>query len=116
MITEEVETYEIKIYVGLRTKYTTLVSELDEAKELLRKEMSRNPNCVTITPTDFIYYNGEEPGYIIGLINYPRFPRSREEMMTIAKRIAQEHMIYFKQYRVSIVATDKTIMLTNPRL
>ena len=30
--------------------------------------------CVTVTPTNYIYTMGEEPGAEIGLINYPRFP------------------------------------------
>ena len=115
MITE-VETYEIKIYVGLRAQYTEIIYDIEDAKNLLRNKMMKEPNCVTITPTDFIYHQGEEPGYVIGLINYPRFPRTREEMMNIAIRIAEEHMLYFNQHRVSIVASDKTIMLTNQYL
>lgn len=31
--------------------------------------------CVSITPTHYIYTHGEESGYIVELINYPRFPK-----------------------------------------
>lgn len=31
--------------------------------------------CVTVTLTDYVYTNGTEGGLIIGLINYPRFPK-----------------------------------------
>lgn len=33
--------------------------------------------CVTITKTNYIFTGGSEEGYIIGLINYPRFPVSQ---------------------------------------
>jgi hypothetical protein len=30
--------------------------------------------CVTIEPTTYMYTGGEEAGYVVGLVNYPRFP------------------------------------------
>jgi ferredoxin len=30
--------------------------------------------CVTVTPTTYVYRDGQEAGVVVGLINYPRFP------------------------------------------
>jgi hypothetical protein len=41
---------------------------------VIRKDCLRAGLCVTIEPTTFIYTGGEETGYVVGLLNYPRFP------------------------------------------
>ena len=43
--------------------------------------------CVTVTRTAYVYTGGEEEGVIIGLINYPRFPASRQQIMEHAERL-----------------------------
>lgn len=47
---------------------------IEIAKQVLRAECLREGLCVTIEPTTFIYTGGEESGYVVGLLNYPRFP------------------------------------------
>ncbi len=40
--------------------------------------------CVTVTETIYTFRGGEEDGYIVGLINYPRFPKDPYELEEIA--------------------------------
>lgn len=65
-------------------KSTTFWAELhlsgpiEAAKQVIRAECMREGLCVTISPTTFVYTGGEEAGYTVGLINYPRFESTPE--------------------------------------
>ena len=37
--------------------------------------------CITITPTNYVYTNGAEHGWRIGLRNYPRFPLDEDSSL-----------------------------------
>lgn len=65
--------------------------------------------CVTATPTTYIYRDGEEEGYIIGLINYPRFPSSPEAIWNHAETLAERLRIEAGQESYTIQAPDKTV-------
>ena len=66
---------------------------------------------VTVTPTKFIYVGGHEMGAIIGVINYPRFPSTPEQIKSRAIELANIVKDEFKQHRVSIVFPDETVMI-----
>lgn len=110
-----VTTFEAKIYIGFKKEGEEPLS-LNETyvRQMLTRNICNDVGlCVTFAPTDFIYTNGNEPGAIIGLINYPRFPSTPEGIMAHAVEIGSQLMEKFNQKRVSIVCTDKTIMLSN---
>ncbi|AGC36130.1 hypothetical protein B7L88_gp158 [Rhizobium phage RHEph10] len=44
--------------------------------------------CVTVTDTDYIYSFGSEVGVRVGLINYPRFPKTGPEIEELAYKLA----------------------------
>ena len=67
--------------------------------------------AVTIEKLDFIYTDGSEKGYRIGLINYPRFPSKPEEIKENAIHITKELMKLTGQERASIVCSDVTILI-----
>lgn len=69
--------------------------------------------CVTVTETTFVYKGGWERGAIVGLINYPRFPKEESEIKELAIELARLMKERFGQKRMSIVFTDETIMLGN---
>jgi hypothetical protein len=69
--------------------------------------------CVTVTDTLFVYVHGSEPGLIVGLINYPRFPDTPEGIEGKALALAESLMRVCRQIRVSVVFPDKTVMLEN---
>ena len=87
------------------------VPNFEEVKDFLQEYVNRVGLCVTITPTTFIYKDGRENGVIIGLINYPRFPSTREELENKAEEIANLCKDRYKQNRVSIEYQDQTKML-----
>lgn len=62
---ETAKTFTVRIYMS---------GPIEVAKQIIRAECLREGLCVTIEPTTFIYTGGEEAGYVVGLINYPRFP------------------------------------------
>lgn len=74
------DTYWARIY---------LAGPIDVAKQLLRAECMRDGLCVTIEAAHFIYTGGEESGYVVGLVNYPRFPAERATISARAVYIAQ---------------------------
>lgn len=64
--------------------------------------------CVTVTKTAFIYTGGEQAGVLVRLINYPRFPAGREEIIKTAFSLARRLRIDLCQDSFSIITPDKT--------
>lgn len=108
---KRVSTFTANIYVGLRHGYSKEQSSLDEVRQWIQ-EYCNDVKCgVTLTPTEFIYVNGNEPGVIVGLIHYPRFPEPSEFIESKAIDIAIGLMKLCHQERVSIVLPTETVML-----
>jgi len=108
---KRVSSYPISIYVGFKNINTGEIGNIENAEKICQRYCDNIGFCVSLTSTKFIYTNGSEPGCIVGLINYPRFPSSKEQLMSHAIKIAHLLMEEYKQFRVSIVAPDETIML-----
>lgn len=104
-------TTRIQIFLGLRQGYGEEVYSLDEVSEFLKDYCSKNPLCVTLTSTEYIYKDGCEPGCIVGLINYPRFPKDRSQLIEEALSLAEILRQTFSQYRLSVVTDDTTYLL-----
>lgn len=71
-------TYQIKLYLS---------GPIEIAKQFLRAECMREGLCVTVEPTHFIYTGGEETGYVVGLLNYPRFPSPADALVARARNL-----------------------------
>lgn len=110
-MSKSLETITAKIFLGLREGYTDKVHTINEVEDFLQKYVNKVGLCVTITPTTFVYKNGREEGAVIGLINYPRFPTTKENLEKTAEEIALLCKEEYKQIRVSIEYQDKTVML-----
>lgn len=111
-----IQPYEVKIWVGFQEQYTDVIHIIEEAEAICQEYCDEVSLCVTVTPTRFIYKKGNEPGCIVGLINYPRFPSTPEEIFDKAVNLANLLMIELGQFRVTIQAPDKVKMLENPDL
>lgn len=107
---KSVNTFTANIYLGLRHGYSEKISSVDEVRTWLQNYCNEQKLGVTLTPTEFIYVDGNEPGVIVGLINYPRFPENRNTIKYVAMIIAQGLMRLCHQERVSVVFPDETIM------
>jgi hypothetical protein len=96
-----VPTYSVSIYMA---------GDIAHAKQLLRAECYP-PNeglCVTVTPTTFTYTGGEESGFVVGLVNYPRFPSEPAKLWERAIVIANRLIPALCQWSALVVAPDKT--------
>lgn len=112
------ETFVANIYVGLRHGYSGTLTPVDDVRTWVQDFCNEVKLGVTMTNTEFIYVDGNEPGVIIGLINYPRFPKPIFEIKNTALTLAENLMKLCHQERISIVFSDETIMLeaTDKRL
>ena len=81
----------------------------DEARRICRQFCDEEGLCVTVTPTAYVYTGGEEAGVIVGLINYPRFPKGPSEIVQTATLLALELMHKLEQESVSVQTPDETL-------
>lgn len=103
-----VDNYNAQIWLGLREGYTDSYVNDAEIYESIRKFCEETKHCVTVSKTNFFYPGGEEPGLVIGFINYARFPRSESEIRGNSIKLAEILKEKAKQFRVSITF-NKTI-------
>lgn len=128
MKTKTVQTYEAKIYVGIYPSAEDGNSEPiflpasyrdceraphPRVMELCQKYADSEKVCVTVSPTTFVYPGGSEPGCVIGMINYPRFPATKAKVRRQAAELASILIKALEQRRASIVFSDRTVMLEN---
>lgn len=115
-----VPTYTATIYVGSKRRYDGEIVPLDTARAVCHAYCDEVGLCVTFIPLEFIYTAGKseggEPGFAVGLINYPRFPDEPGTIREQALELAGRLMRAMCQMRVSVVMPDETVMLSNPDL
>jgi hypothetical protein len=108
---KRVETIRCTIFCGLREEYDGPVHSINMVEDWLQLYCNEVGLCVTIKPTKFIYKGDNEKGVEIGLINYPRFPSTKEKILEHAHIICENLILMLNQHRVSIVFDDETIMI-----
>lgn len=92
-----------------------MAGDIEQAKRVLRREVFP-PNaglCVTVEPTTFIYTGGEEAGFVVGFVNYPRFPTTPEGLTKRAKTIAFRLLEDLYQWSALLVTPTETVWMTN---
>lgn len=99
MLKLECSTYQAAIYIA---------GDIETAKQVIRKYCRDIGLCVAIKPTLYIFTMGEQMGYEVGFINYPRFPKSNDEIFNTAKTIGELLLNETYQGSFTIVATDRT--------
>lgn len=100
-----VPTYQASIFMA---------GEIETAKRWLRRHCYERGLCVTVTPTAFIYTGGEEHGFVVGLVNYPRFPGTPAAIRARAVQIAQALIVECCQRTALVVASDETTWIEVP--
>ena len=113
-----VQTFTASIYVGFRVRYSEKLHSIEEVRDWIKIYCNETGFCVTITPLEFIYTHspasgcvGYEPGCVIGIINYPRFPSTPQELKDRCLVIAVGLQKLCEQGKVSVVFPDETVML-----
>lgn len=107
-----VPTFTATVYVGLLERDTGVSVPVSAAKSKIKEYVNAVGLCVTCTETEFIYTRGGEPGLIIGLINYPRFPSSPEQIKAHAIAVAEMLLKECKQMKVTVVMPIETVMIS----
>lgn len=106
-----VNTYTATIYIGLKNRETNKLCSISTIYKAVQSYVDEIGLCVTVAPTKFYYTNGNEDGVVVGLINYPRFPTSRIEIIKQTIELGRILKKAAKQCRVSIVFPNETVML-----
>jgi hypothetical protein len=103
MINKTASTYWVKIYSS---------GSIETAKQIIREDVLQEGLCVTIEPTTFIYTGGEEVGFVVGLVNYPRFPSEPEKIKDRAMSLAMKLLEGTYQHSTMIMTPEETIWIT----
>lgn len=92
MFTEQmVSPFSVTIFVGNSHPgwHQALPVIKDYCRTCVTKDSDHPPGiCVTFQSITFIHRDGEEYGYKIGLVNYPRFPKTEDQLMSHARELA----------------------------
>ncbi len=89
-----------------------LSGPIEVAKQTIRQECLERGLCVTIEPTLFIYTGGEEAGYMVGIVNYPRFPSSQVDLDKRALELMHKLLDATHQHSALMVTPDETTWIT----
>ncbi|QNH71483.1 hypothetical protein PP938_gp219 [Rhizobium phage AF3] len=89
-----------------------MAGDISHAKQLVRRYCFEVGLCVTIDPTTYIYTGGEEEGFKIRLIHYPRFPTGRMEIRMKATELGIRLARELAQTSFSVVGDDNTYWYT----
>jgi hypothetical protein len=108
---EVIKSFNVQIWCGLKEGYEGPFHSLQEVEDLCQAFVDEKKDCITITPTTFVYTQGKESGVIIGWIAYPRFPKTESEIISRAKDLANILMNALNQNRVTITTPQESIML-----
>lgn len=97
------KTYSAEIYMA---------GDMDQCRHELQKMAASEGMCVSLESVDYIYTGGMERGFVIRLINYPRFQSFPDEIKRNAVRIAQALLGSLGQGSCSVVCSDETIFIS----
>jgi hypothetical protein len=97
-------TYTIRLYLS---------GPIEVAKQMIREHVMAYPQCVTVEPTTFIYTGGEEQGYVVGLVNYPRFPTTPQQLDLYADNLARRLLAHTHQHSAMVVTPTTTTWITS---
>lgn len=104
MIRKEAPSYPVSIFMA---------GDIAAATDYARLYCDDHGLCVTVAPATYVYTGGQEAGFIVGLINYPRFPSSLDGLWETAERLAAYLRERLYQDSYTIQAPDKTVWFSH---
>ena len=104
MTRKEITSYPLSIFIG---------GDADRAQIECENYCDDVGFCVTVTPTRYVYTRGGEDGVIVGLINYPRFPMTRDLLWRHAEALGDRLRAALDQQSFTIQAPDKTVWFSH---
>lgn len=79
-----------------------MAGDYQQAKQVIRETCSKEGACFSISPMDYIYSGGEETGFCVTAINYPRFPIDPETLTRSVRALAVRLMTHLNQSSYTI--------------
>lgn len=98
-----VQTFWARIYMS---------GPIEIAKQVCRDYCLREGACVTVDPTHYIYTGGEESGFVVGLLNYPRFPATPEFIQHRATLLMHSLLNATHQHSALLMTPTETTWVT----
>lgn len=105
------DTYVVDIFVGCKNVEKNTIHSEQEVFDICQSYCDKNNICVSVFPCHYFYLSGKEPGFMVKIINYPRFSETPKRLLGIAFDLAELLKKSLEQNRVSVVTPDKTYML-----
>lgn len=102
LITKTAPTFQSAIYISAR---------LHTVQDVCAEFCKKNPCCVTVEPVDFIFTGGNQSGFRIKFINYPRFENDIESIKQKSESLALSLLIASQQNSCSVVHSDEIIYM-----
>ena len=96
---KSVESYWARIYMA---------GDLTLARQICREYCTAIGLCVNFTETEYLYKYGQESGFVVELMHYPRFPSDAATIYAKAEELGMKLMERLCQRSFSILAPDKT--------
>ena len=106
-----VSTFTATIYVGQKDGRSDAYLHRQLADDVIQTYCNEVGLCVHVFDVRYIYSGNWEDGFAVGLINYPRFPAEEDTIREMALELAQRLLSVMKQFRVTIVMPEETIMI-----
>jgi hypothetical protein len=85
-----------------------MAGDLAEARRFCRRFVFEVGLCVHLEAVDYVYKGGEEAGFKVGLINYPRFPKEDREIRAQAEELGLRLMEELCQESFCVVGPAET--------
>lgn len=104
-------TYQVSIVVGMKEGYDGIIRPYKDAYKIIEKFCDNNLVGAEVIEGQCYYVNGHEPCIRVNFINYPRFPKTNEEVYQKAKDLGMILAKALNQQRFTIVATDLTELI-----
>lgn len=91
-----------------------MAGDYREAKQVIRRFCypPEEGLCVTVRRQTYIYNGGEERGFEVGLCNYPRFPKTQEQIWERARTLAERLIPALCQWSALLIDPERTEWIT----
>ena len=89
-----------------------MAGNIEDAKRICAEFCFKVGLCVTVTKTEYIYTGGRESGFVVGLVNYPRFPADPGEIAATAKTLAAVLISGLHQHSALVQTPDAATWFT----
>lgn len=100
MIEKISDSYPVNIYMA---------GDINMARHALSRYTRTVAVCARIADTSYIYPGGEERGFVVSLLNYPKFEKTNERLLEVARDMAEFLRDNLYQDSYTIEAPNRTI-------